>query len=96
MEFKPFSEAFLWNAFLILCSLYTEIFCSASTFQKDPSNVGDVLLKVFGGPFAVVSSQNEVSSVCQEHSELYLQALANMTPWAINSKLICFCKFTVS
>jgi hypothetical protein len=91
MEFKPFREALLWNVFLILCPLYNQMFASAATSRKDFSNVGDVLLKVFGGPFAVVSSQNEVSSVCQEHGELYLQALASLTPWAINSKLHFFC-----
>lgn len=87
-KFKRFSEILLSNPFLILCLLYNPVFGSATRFRNDSSNVGDVLLKVFGGPFAVVSSQNEVSSTCQEHSKLYLKALANMTPWAINSKLL--------
>jgi hypothetical protein len=87
-KFKRFSEMLLSNPFLILCLLYNPAFSSATRLQKDSSDVGDGLLKVFGGPFAVMSSQNEVTSVCQEHSKLYLQALANMTPWAINSKLL--------
>lgn len=87
-KFKRFSEILLPYLFLILCQLYNPVFSSATRYQKNSSNVGDVLLNIFGGPFAVVSSQNEVSSACQEHSKLYLQALANMTPWAINSKLL--------
>lgn len=87
-KFKRFSEILLSNPFLILCLLYNPVFGSVTRFQKDSTNVGDVLLNVLGGPFAVVSSQNDVSSTCQEHSKLYLQALANMTPWAINSKLL--------
>ncbi|XP_023719923.1 nose resistant to fluoxetine protein 6 isoform X5 [Cryptotermes secundus] len=84
MKFKRFSEILLPNPFLILCLLYNPVFGSATRYQKNSSNVGDILLNIFGGPFAVVSSQDEASSACQEHSKLYLQALANMTPWAIN------------
>jgi hypothetical protein len=88
IKFKRFSEILISNQFLILCLLCNPGYGSATRSQNNSSNVGDVLLNVFGGPFAVLSSQNEVSSTCQEHSKLYLQALANMTPWAINSKLL--------
>lgn len=88
MAFERCGETRLWTAFFILCLLYTLTLGSVATLQEESSRVGDVLLEVFGRPFAVVFPQDEVSSLCQEHSKLYLLALANMTPWAINSKLI--------
>jgi hypothetical protein len=82
MKFKRFSEIELSKLFLLLCLLRNPTFGSAEIFGNDSSSVGEVLLRVMGGPFTAVSS------ICREHSQMYLQALSNFTPWAINSKCL--------
>jgi hypothetical protein len=86
-KFKRFGDVMFSNPFLVLCLLCNPVFGSATRFEKDSSSVGEVLLRVFGGPF----SATNVSSMCLEHSEMFLQALSNFTPWAINSKFLFFC-----
>jgi hypothetical protein len=83
-KFERFAKTAVWHNVLLLCLLWNQVPGYATRIEKDSSGVGEILLKVFGEPFAATN----MSLLCRQHSEMYLQALSNFTPWAINSKFL--------
>jgi hypothetical protein len=83
------------SIYFVFCLLHNQV-CDSATRIENSFNARDIRLDIFGRHLAVGSPENKVSAICEDHSEMYLQTVANVTPCILNSKFTFLCTHLIT
>ena len=92
---KQLDQNVVWKIFFVFCLLRNEVCDSATRTEQIYFSARDIRLDAFGRHFGVGSPDNKVSGICQDCSEMYLQTVANFTPWIFKSKFTFLCMYLI-